>query len=361
MCRWLVYVGQPIVPGILLYQHDNALILQSEHETYTPHLTVDANWRKRNHEINVHGSGLGWYPLRLMHEQAVVVVDRSTLKPDFAGLEIGDRPCVYTGAQAPSNDRNLRRISESVQTCLMFAHIRAAAPFAPVHEYNCHPFRAGRFMFMHNGGIANFVAVRRHLEAQLSARAYSRITGQTDSELAFALFTDRLPRGDVSAIHPPEAVADALFSTLAVIERVTGSLTRVDPTDEPLDECKSSLNFAVTDGECVCVCRFRSGSTDDPPSLYYTAMTTKAAKAAADSVFVASEPLDRFSVGKPNWNLVEANSMLIISNSNNNKRPWKQETLEHLNTRINISKFKISRQSLRSASASSDSGLKSNL
>ncbi len=48
-----------------------------------------------------------------------------------------------------------------VQTKLMFAHIRAAGPNAPVHEYNSHPFGAGRYMFMHNGGIARCGLRRR--------------------------------------------------------------------------------------------------------------------------------------------------------------------------------------------------------
>ena len=116
MCRWLLYYGHPIVPGTLLYQHDNGLIVQSESHSHTPGLPTN---QKRNHEVNTHGSGLGWYPLRLKTDQSVVVIDRSMIRddPGVAGLTLSERPVVYTGAGAPSNDRNLRRISESVQAC----------------------------------------------------------------------------------------------------------------------------------------------------------------------------------------------------------------------------------------------------
>jgi predicted glutamine amidotransferase len=65
MCRWLVYVGTgaPLAPALLLYHEDHALIAQSENsDVYTPGLKRDSKHALRNHSVNVHGSGLGWYP-----------------------------------------------------------------------------------------------------------------------------------------------------------------------------------------------------------------------------------------------------------------------------------------------------------
>ena len=70
---------------------------------------------------------------------------------DELGLTAYERPSVYTSVAAPTHDRNLRSLSKNVETSLLFGHVRAAGPGASVHEYNCHPFACGRYMFMHNG------------------------------------------------------------------------------------------------------------------------------------------------------------------------------------------------------------------
>ena len=223
-----------MVPAILLYHKDHALIAQSEDPvTYTPGMQVDEAYHKRNHAVNVHGSGLGWYSDHVPAAAHGGVSLPHGIYP--TDLEIDERPCCYTGAIAPSHDRNLRRISESITTRLMFAHIRAAGPNAPVHEYNSHPFCAGRFMFMHNGGIAKMSSVRRNLEATLTAVAYSTIEGQTDSELAFAIFLTQIPGQDWSKVHTAKALREAMMRTLAVIENATGSLSDTDEQD-PLQQ-----------------------------------------------------------------------------------------------------------------------------
>ena len=45
---------------------------------------------------------------------------------------------------------------------LFFAHIRASTGTA-VQETNTHPFRHGRWLFMHNGVVREFPRVRRDL------------------------------------------------------------------------------------------------------------------------------------------------------------------------------------------------------
>ena len=184
MCRWMLYYGDPIMPSMLLFQTEHGLILQSESaSTFTPQLERNT---LRNHPINVHGSGLGYYPLRDQDCSARVMYRFHD------GLTLGERPAVYTGALAPSHDRNLRRIAESVETPLFFAHIRAAGPFSPVSEFNSHPFRAGKYLFMHNGCVARFKRIRRELLRSLSQDSYERIQGRTDSEVCFAIFIDQV-------------------------------------------------------------------------------------------------------------------------------------------------------------------------
>ena len=72
---------------------------------------------------------------------------------------------------------------------IMLTHIRAAgAFFSPVHEFNCHPFRAGRYQFMHNGGIAKFDFIKRKLLENIPIKIYQRIKGSTDSEVILQFF-----------------------------------------------------------------------------------------------------------------------------------------------------------------------------
>ncbi len=61
-----------------------------------------------------------------------------------------DEPGVYRSVHPAWNDRNLRELAAHVSSGLFFAHIRASTGTA-VQETNTHPFRYGRWLFMHNG------------------------------------------------------------------------------------------------------------------------------------------------------------------------------------------------------------------
>ena len=69
----------------------------------------------------------------------------------------------------------------------LFAHVRAAT-FGPIQRSNCHPFAFERWMFMHNGQIGDYEAVRRDLESMVDPSYYNVRLGTTDSETIFLLF-----------------------------------------------------------------------------------------------------------------------------------------------------------------------------
>jgi len=71
----------------------------------------------------------------------------------------GDRPApsLYKGTHPAWNDENLREVAANIRTPLLFAHVRASSG-TPVQRSNCHPFRYGRWLWMHNGSLANFAA-----------------------------------------------------------------------------------------------------------------------------------------------------------------------------------------------------------
>ena len=86
----------------------------------------------------------------------------------------------------------------------MFAHIRASTGSA-VQQTNCHPFRHGQWLWMHNGSIADFSSVKRDLTLAVEPGLFPEIEGSTDSELFFYLaLTFGLEQ------DPPAAVARAV-------------------------------------------------------------------------------------------------------------------------------------------------------
>ena len=58
MCRWIFYYGEEVCLGKLLYGATHGLANMSEGAGYTP--GCERNHR-RNHPVNVHGGGVGWY------------------------------------------------------------------------------------------------------------------------------------------------------------------------------------------------------------------------------------------------------------------------------------------------------------
>ena len=124
MCRWLAYTGSPLQMERVLFKARHSLIDQSLHARLGATTT------------NGDGFGLGWY--------ARPAPDGS-LEPPFR----------YRSVHPAWNDRNLREAARAIHSSLFVAHIRAATD-TPAQETNCHPFRHGNWLFVHNGLIRDF-------------------------------------------------------------------------------------------------------------------------------------------------------------------------------------------------------------
>ena len=145
MCRWMAYPGHPILADDLVFGPDHSIIDQSLHANLSGVTT------------NGDGFGIGWY-----------------------GAERSD-PAVYKGTHPAWNDENLRRSRRRSAPPLLFAHVRASSG-TPVQRSNCHPFRHGRWLWMHNGSLADFAKVRRDLQMAVDPALFPQIEGSTDSE-----------------------------------------------------------------------------------------------------------------------------------------------------------------------------------
>ena len=149
MCRWLAYSGSPIRLEELLLNRDRSLIDQSLHSRLGATTT------------NGDGFGVGWY-------------------------DDGDTPRLYRSVHPAWNDRNLRELAAGISSPLFLAHIRASTGTA-IQETNAHPFRYGRWLWMHNGLIREFPRLRRELVLAVDDSLFASIEGTTDSETMFYL------------------------------------------------------------------------------------------------------------------------------------------------------------------------------
>ena len=212
MCRWMAYSGSPVLLEELLYKPKHSLIDQSLHSTMGAETT------------NGDGFGVGWYG-------------------------VGETPATYHSIEPAWNERNLRDLAAHVESGLVFAHIRASSG-SPVQQTNCHPFRHGRWLWMHNGLISDFHEVKRELVLAVDPSLYGSIEGSTDSEVFFYLALTLGLEDD-----PPGAVERAV----GLIEQVGHN----SGVEHPIQ-----MTVATTDGDSVW--GFRYSSAGKSRTLFYS-------------------------------------------------------------------------------------------
>jgi predicted glutamine amidotransferase len=164
MCRWMAWSGQPVIVEELLFQPVHGLIDQSLHSRMGVETT------------NGDGFGLGWYGP-------------------------GAGPGMYKSVAPAWGDANLRELAAQIESHMFIAHVRATTGTA-IQETNCHPFRHGRWLFVHNGVIAGFHDMRRELMLEVRPDLFPDIQGSTDSEVLFHLaLTYGLEQDPVAALE----------------------------------------------------------------------------------------------------------------------------------------------------------------
>ncbi len=254
MCRLAAYLGAPIYLEELIAKPRHSLMHQSLRAEEAKVAT------------NGDGFGVGWYGER-------------------------EEPGVYRDATPAWADDNLLALSQTLRSGLFFAHVRAATAGASSRQ-NCHPFRHGRYLFMHNGQIGGYGLLRRTLESALPDSLYAARKGATDSELLFLLAMARVEAG----MPLDEAMLTVLDETAA--------LMREREIDAP-------LRFAavLADGEQLMA--FRMSTDRKPPTLYL--------RRCCSGTIIASEPLGD-ELDNPaghdedcRWQLLPAGATVVIN------------------------------------------------
>ena len=271
MCRWLAYSGSPILLEELLVKRERSLIDQSLHA------------REGATTTNGDGFGVGWYG-------------------------DGEAPALYRSVHPAWNDRNLRELSAAVSSRLFFAHIRASTGTA-IQETNTHPFRYGRWLWMHNGLIREFARVKREIVLAIDDALFPCIEGTTDSEAMFYLaLTFGLEDDPIRAVERMAGFVEAVGGAHGV--------------DHPVQ-----MTVATTDGETIWA--FRYSSEGESRTLYYSTRmdTLKAlypdnealAAVSDESRVVVSEPLGDLPGA---WNAAPEGHLGIVRPGADELRPF---------------------------------------
>jgi len=271
MCRWLAYSGSPVLIEDLLYKPAHSLVDQSLHARLSGDTT------------NGDGFGLGWYGT-------------------------GDGPGVYHCIEPAWNERNLRDLAAHTMSPLVFAHVRASTG-TPVQETNCHPFRYGDWLWMHNGSIRSFAQVKRPLVVAVDPSLYPFIEGSTDSETLFYLALSFGLEED-----PPTAVARAI----GFVEAVGAAHGVANPMQGTI---------ATTNGDQMWV--FRYSSEHDSVSLFFsTKVETLRALYPGNPLFETVDPATRLVVSEPlgdlpgAWQAVPESSYGIVGGGEDSLHPF---------------------------------------
>lgn len=247
MCRWMAYSGSPLYLEELIFKPQHSIIDQSMSAHSGPSTT------------NGDGFGIGWYGSR-------------------------DAPGVYREVQPAWNDTNLRYLASQIRSHLFLAHVRAATGGSPVQQTNCHPFRFGRWLFLHNGRIRGYERVRRELVFAVDPELYPHIEGTTDSEVMLYL----------------ALTFGLLDDPIGALERMVGFVEEVGRSAGI--ESPMQMTVGLTNGHDLHAVRYSSdsGSSAFGSRTLFHSRSMKALKRlnprfehlSDDAIVVVSEPLN---------------------------------------------------------------------
>jgi predicted glutamine amidotransferase len=260
-----------VVVDELLFKSQHGLIDQSLHSRLGAETT------------NGDGFGLGWYGA-------------------------GDGPGVYHSVAPAWGDANLRELAAHIESPLFLAHVRATSGTA-IQETNCHPFRHGRWLFVHNGVVAEFHAMRRELMLEVDPALFADIQGSTDSEVLFHLaLTFGLEDHPVAALERTIGLVEATAERHGIENAVQASI-------------------GVSDGERLWAVRYSTEGRSR--TLFVSADANSVRRLHPENArlqrvrdedrLVVSEP---FSDLPGLWNEIPESTVLIVQPGADEQRPF---------------------------------------
>jgi glutamine amidotransferase len=250
------------------------------------HALVNQSYDARRAETTTHGDGfgLGWYGA-------------------------SDTPALYRSILPAWNDANLLELADNIMSGHFLAHVRATTG-PEIQQTNCHPFRHGRWLFMHNGRIEGFDRIRRELTLQIDPELFPEIRGSTDSELMFYLALS------LGLDEDP----------VAAMQRMVGVVEKAGRRQGMEDVIQ--MTVAVSNGDSIWAFRYATHGT--PRSLYhstemqalYALLPQLEAVFAPDCRVVVSEPLSDLDEA---WEEIAPSSVVTVHEGNVETAPFVPE------------------------------------
>lgn len=245
MCRIAAYAGEPISLHRFLQQPPHSLFRQSW-----------AAREMRDAAVNADGFGVGWY-------------------------DDQDQPSRYLNTVPVWTDPNLADLGRCLRSRCWIGNVRSATDGMQAGYASTQPFRAPPWLFVHNGYLGGFTALRPQLNRMLPDALQSLMAGTTDSEYLFSLWLMQQQRLQ----HP-----------LAALAATAHTIQTLAP------QARHLLSIAVTDGNTLYALRH---ALDAPaPSLYHATGPASWPQGVA----VASEPVDA-----ADWQPVPAHALLELA------------------------------------------------
>lgn len=276
MCRFIAYIGRPILADELLLKPRNSLMKQSYHA-----LEADMT-------VNGDGFGIGWYNLARRKE-----------------------PALYRSIRPAWNDENLSYNAAMIQTNCLLGHIRAATQ-GGVSIENSHPFQYNEFLMMQNGGVREFNKIKKRLINYLDDDIFQWIKGQTDTQYIFALFITltRVMKEKKGKLNIDD-LSSCLSEAFALIEQLK---------KEAHIEAPSLYNLVVTNGKAMFATRYSTQPEVETRSLhiatyakFYTSesgyLKFEPANEDEKAVLISSEVLTE---NKEHWRDVPENHCIMV-------------------------------------------------
>jgi predicted glutamine amidotransferase len=143
---------------------------------------------------------------------------------------------VDKGVLCAGEDERFHRLAIGSNGELLISHVRQKT-IGDTTLANTHPFERGRWVFAHNGTIADVAWLRQHT----STERLSEIAGETDSELLFAWLLSRLDAAGVTD-QPASPETDRAMGAAACAARERRGL--------------GAYNFLLSDGWTTYAHRF---------------------------------------------------------------------------------------------------------
>lgn len=271
MCRWLAYTGSPVFVDEVILKPEHSLIDQS--------LSANSGATPTNGD----GFGLGWYGAK-------------------------ETPGLYRSIRPAWNDRNLRNLTEQIESGHFIAHIRAATGTA-VQQTNCHPFRFGKWLFVHNGVVHGFREMRRDLMHEVSAELFPHIEGTTDSEVMFYLALTLGLESD------PVGACERMAHLVEAMGRRHGA------------EVPLTMTLGISDGDTLWGIRYASGGT--PRTLFHSKemralkeLSPQVAEFSDDTRVIVSEPFGQLSEA---WCEIPPSTAVVIDGDRLENQPFQPQ------------------------------------